>query len=124
MLLNSEGVIVTHEVITHTGQDYHRGFKSHKDIFTIPFSQFVWVSQCKESETFAGKDSFRIISLGNDGRAYFEIELASAQAMLIYKNVVKCFEGIKARARYYLLLIVSSAFAMCLHTPKKEYFAR
>ena len=103
ILLNSEGIIVTREVISYNNvEGLHSGSSRHEDIFTIPFNEIVWISQCKESDNYVGKDSFRIISLSKSGRSTFELEVASSQAMLIYKSMMKCVGGIKARVNEFI----------------------
>lgn len=84
VLLNSDGLIITREVIAHVGEEYHRGYKSHKDIFTVPFSKIVWISQCKQSEVYGDKDSFRVISLGEGTCFYFRFGVNVEIAAFIF----------------------------------------
>jgi len=101
ILVNSDGIIITREAISYIGGavDTKDGHTPH-DIFNIPFDQMTWMSRCRESDEHEGKDAFRIISIDDDGMGKKEIEIASAQAMLIAKNVAECFKGIKFRSKY------------------------
>ena len=122
VLVNSDGVIVTREVITYNGEsaaasnrdgfgnDVGGGSEGNtpRDIHTIPFDQMLWLSRCRESDVHEGKDAFRLIAINDDGVSKVEIEIASAQAMLIQKNISECFKGVKFRSKYVITTLANT----------------